>query len=110
MNLREYMRSRIALVAAPLAALLFVGALGSYVLKAYDPRNRLERAYAEKRTLELRINGASHSPVTREVPVSHLKESTELLRAEAMIVRRLQQNPDDMPSLNLYGLSSLLLR
>jgi hypothetical protein len=104
------MRSRIALVAAPLAALLFVGALGSYVLKAYDPRNRLERAYAEKRTLELRINGASHSPVTREVPVSHLKESTELLRAEAMIVRRLQQNPDDMPSLNLYGLSSLLLR
>jgi CHAT domain-containing protein len=103
------MRSRMTLAAVTLAALLLV-ALGSYVLKISNPRNLLEQAYLNKRTLELRIPGALHSQVIREVPSSRFMESAELLRAEAIIVRRRNQNPEDAALLELYGISHLLLR
>jgi CHAT domain-containing protein len=91
------------------ASFLAIVAVGSWVVVHrynVDKANRnqpaaashlLARAYTEKRTLELRIAGADYAPlrVSRGPAASFTSRPEPLLKAEALIARKLESHPSD---------------
>ena len=70
----------------------------------------LATAYTERRTLEVRIPGAQHSPlrVERGATDSNLEKPASLLKAEALISEKLQKNPNDPTWLDARARADLL--
>jgi CHAT domain-containing protein/cytochrome c-type biogenesis protein CcmH/NrfG len=96
------------------AALAMVVAAGSwYEVQRQRPaaaERLLARAYTEKRTLELRITGASYAPLRVSLgPVaSFTSRPPALLKAEALIGSQLQSHPADPAWLEAKAQADLL--
>ncbi|MCU1306061.1 MAG: Tetratricopeptide 2 repeat protein, partial [Acidobacteriaceae bacterium] len=82
------------------------------VLKTREPDvdQLLAQAYTEQRTLELRIDGATHSEraVTRGGPDSSIHRPLALLDAENVIAHKLQLHPDNAHWLQLSARADIL--
>jgi CHAT domain-containing protein len=102
---------RLAMVGASLLAV--VGAGSWVVIQRNQPAhaNRLlARAYTEKRTLELRIVGASYAPlrVSRGPAASFTRRPEALLEAEALIASQLASHPSDASWLRAQAQADVL--
>ena len=79
-----------------------------------SPDHLIAKAYFEQRPLELRINGARHSPLrvqrgqANSSDHSRMDRPPSLLEAEARIARGLRRNPEDLPLLTVRGQANLL--
>jgi len=98
-----------------LTVLALVGVLlGSYFvwrsIASSSPVQLLAKAYAEQRTLELRIGKAPHSPIRlpRGQQISPMNRPQSLLDAEAVIARGLRNTPGDSSLLTARGKVNLL--
>jgi CHAT domain-containing protein/cytochrome c-type biogenesis protein CcmH/NrfG len=79
--------------------------------KSPSPDRLLAQAYAEKRTVEMRIEGAPYAPLSQDRgadTVQNRMNRPALLRAESEIAQRLKSNPDDTNWLHARGRASLL--
>lgn len=100
-------------LAFPVAALVVVsvaGWLGSRALRPPSASQLLAQAYAEHRTLEMRIPEAQYSPmhVERGTSGSSVDRSQALLKAEALIGENLRKNPNDPGWLQAKAQADLL--
>ncbi len=97
-----------------LAAILLLGvALAIFLRQGLGSTDRLlGQAYAQHRTVELRIPGAGYGPVRveRAPNQSHLSSPGALLEAEAAIKKGLEQHPDDPDLLRQKAEADLLNR
>ncbi len=100
------------LAAAGIAAILIAGmALFVWQRHAGAPEHLLAMAYAQSRTLELRIPGAGYSAV---VPGAHTRgiaadnEPAPLLEARAGLARKLERSPQDAYWLELQARADVL--
>ncbi len=97
-----------------LAAVLLLGvALAIFLQQGLGPTDRLlGQAYAQHRTVELRIPEAGYGPVRveRAPNQSHLSSPGALLEAEAAIKKGLEQHPDDPDLLRQKAEADLLNR
>ncbi|MBZ5667296.1 MAG: CHAT domain-containing protein [Acidobacteriia bacterium] len=79
--------------------------------KSPSPDRLLAQAYTEKRTVEMRIEGAPYAPLSQERGVNtaqnHMNRPA-LLRAESEIAQRLKLDPDDAIWLHARGRANLL--
>ena len=93
---------------AAVAAVLFVGT-GLWFLQRANkpPLNELAKSYSSSRTIDLRIPGAAHAPLTVERSRA-VHRSPQLLESEAAIERRLLSHPDDWTWLHARGRAQLL--
>src|SRR5262245_15060973 len=66
-------------------------------LRSASPQKLIATAYAQQRTLDLRIPDAGYAPirVQRESSQSQFNKPAALLEAEALIQRGLEKKPDD---------------
>jgi CHAT domain-containing protein/tetratricopeptide (TPR) repeat protein len=94
------------------AALVLVALIGTwwYLRRPNDPARLLAEAYAEQRTLELRIPGAHYGPLRMErgSERSRLSRPLALLDAEALIARKLAEQPNNPYWLGEQGRAELL--
>jgi tetratricopeptide (TPR) repeat protein len=95
------------------ASFLAIAAVTSwFVLYKNEPTldRLLARAYAEQRTLEPRIAGASYAPlrIARGPESSFSSRSPSLLKAEALISTQLQSHPSDPVLLQAKAQADLL--
>ena len=84
--------------------------MGTRLLHGPSVDQLLATAYTERRTLEVRIPGAQHSPlrVERGATDSNLEKPASLLKAEALISEKLQKNPNDPTWLEARARADLL--
>lgn len=76
-----------------------------------SPSSLIADAYAENRTLEMRIEGAPYVPLHQERGPNSLPDRLDrpsLLKAEAQIAQTLRADPDDVRQLDASGRVSLL--
>jgi len=75
-----------------------------------DVNQLLAQAYAEQRTIELRMPGAQHAPtrIERGRRRSHLNRPMSLLDAESIIRHGLDKHPEDPAWLDKRGRAELL--
>jgi CHAT domain-containing protein/tetratricopeptide (TPR) repeat protein len=102
---------RLAMVGASLLAVVGVGSW--VVIQRNQPAHAnqlLARAYTEKRTLELRIVGASYAPlrVSRGPAASFTSRPEALLEAEALIASQLASHPSDASWLRAQAQADVL--
>jgi len=96
------------------ASLLAVVGVGSWVIMQNRTQpaaaDLLARAYTEKRTMELRIGGASYAPlrVSRGPAASFTSRPAPLLKAEALIANQLDAHPADPSWLQSQAQADLL--
>jgi CHAT domain-containing protein len=101
----------IAIVTGVAAAVVLGLWFGISEFKAASPDQLLVRAYTEKRTIEMRMEGANRVPLRQErseVRVGDRMNRPALLKAESEAARRLQSNPDDDDWLHARGRANLL--
>lgn len=104
-----------------LPRLAFVGALASLLafalwssfslLRSPSPDRLLANAYAEKRTIEMRFEGAPYVAMSQERGGNDARNRMSrpaLLRAESEIAERLRSEPDEVTWLHARGRASLL--
>jgi CHAT domain-containing protein/tetratricopeptide (TPR) repeat protein len=108
---RNFLPGRGAVVA--IAATLAVAALVVWTLVGHrqSPDDLLAQAYAEQRTMELRIPRAPHAPMRVERSAgtsSRLNAPAALLQVEAEAKRHLSASPDDVRWLSVAGNAELL--
>jgi CHAT domain-containing protein/cytochrome c-type biogenesis protein CcmH/NrfG len=82
-------------------------------LRPLERTNRLlAQAYGERRTLEMRIEGAPHAPVQQrrgaDAYESRMSRPASLLDAESSIAKKLKARPDDPLWLDAQGRADLL--
>ena len=100
------------MLSSALAGILAIGVW--FVFHTKQPRSPdslIADAYAEKRTLEMRIEGAPYVPLHQERGPNSLPgrmERPSLLKAEAQIAQALRRDPDDVRQLDASGRVSLL--
>ena len=96
--------------AAAAAAVLMVSLTALYYWRwAHSASRLLADAYAERRTLEVRIPGAHYGPVRVERgAAANATTPASLLEAEADIIRQLARNPDDAEWLEAQARADLL--
>ncbi len=107
---------RLAMAGASLLAVVAVGAwvvVHRYQVYRNQPATAerlLARAYTEKRTLELRIAGASYAPlrVSRGPAASFTSRPAALLKAEALIASQLASHPSDSSWLHAEAQADML--
>lgn len=94
------------------AAALIIAATAWLAIDRRSPSisDLLARAYAEQRTLDLRLGESSHGPVRlqRASPRSRLDRPASLLEAEARISRSLERQPLDPEALHNRGRAEIL--
>jgi CHAT domain-containing protein/tetratricopeptide (TPR) repeat protein len=92
------------------AVVVVAGWLGMRVLYPPSAEQLLAQAYAEHRTLEVRIPGAKYAPmrVERAIGGSSLDKPPSLLNAEALIGENLRKNPNDPAWLQAKARADLL--
>ena len=91
-----------------MAATVLVGTGLWYLERAHGPPlGELAKAYSSSRTIDLRIPGAAHAPLTVERSRA-VHRSPQLLESEAAIERRLLSHPDDWTWLHARGRAQLL--
>jgi CHAT domain-containing protein len=99
-------------LASAVAGLLAIGIWLTFRLeKSRSPEGLIAEAYAEKRTLEVRIEGAPYVPLRQERGVDSAQSRMDrpaLLKAEAQIAQKLQTDPNDVRWLEASGRASLL--
>ncbi len=97
----------------PLASMLLVGFAAFWLLRPPPDRiaeQLLSEAYSQQRTMELRIPEANYSPlrVERKGESNGMDRPSALLEAEALIVRKTTEHPDDPKWLELRARADLL--
>ena len=99
-----------ALATAAIALTVIAISVGTRLLHETSVDQLLATAYTERRTLEVRIPGAQHSPlrVERGATDSNLEKPASLLKAEALISEKLQKNPNDPTWLEARARADLL--
>lgn len=99
-------------VAASIAGILAMGIWFTFHLeKTRSPESLIAEAYAEKRTLEVRIEGVPYVPLRQERGANSEQSRMDrpaLLKAEAQIAQKLQSDPNDVRWLDASGRASLL--
>jgi CHAT domain-containing protein/tetratricopeptide (TPR) repeat protein len=99
-------------VAATIAGLMAMGIWFAFHLeKARSPEGLIAEAYAEKRTLEVRIEGAPYVPLRQQRGANSEQgrmDRPALLKAEAEIAQKLQSYPNDVRWIEASGRASLL--
>jgi CHAT domain-containing protein/cytochrome c-type biogenesis protein CcmH/NrfG len=101
----------LALTAAVAAVAIFGVWFAFHLWDGETPERLITNAYAEKRTLEIRIEGAPYVPLRQERGSDSGQSRMNrpaLLKAEAEISRKLQSRPDDVRWLQASGRASLL--
>ena len=98
------------LATAAIALTVISVSVGIRLLREASVDQLLATAYTERRTLEVRIPGAQHSPlrVERGATDSNLEKPASLLKAEALISEKLQKNPNDPTWLDARARADLL--
>jgi CHAT domain-containing protein/cytochrome c-type biogenesis protein CcmH/NrfG len=98
------------LYAAAVVALVALIGTWWYLRRPNDPARLLAEAYAEQRTLELRIPAAPYGPLRMErgSERSRLSRPLALLDAEALIARKLAEQPNNPYWLAEQGRAELL--
>jgi CHAT domain-containing protein len=98
------------LATAAIALTVIAISVGTRLLPGPSVDQLLATAYTERRTLEVRIPGAQHSPlrVERGATDSNLEKPASLLKAEALISEKLQKNPNDPTWLEARARADLL--
>lgn len=101
---------RPAFAAAALVILAAGTWVGVRILHPPSAEQLLAQAYSERRTLEVRIEGAKYAPVRTERGngQSNLDRPRSLLRAEDLIAENLGKHPDDPYWLQAKGRADLL--
>jgi CHAT domain-containing protein/outer membrane protein assembly factor BamD (BamD/ComL family) len=101
---------RPAVALAGIAVAVIAGWLGLRIFRSPSADQLLAQAYAEHRTLEVRIPGAKFAPmrVERAASGSSLDKSPSLLKAEALIGENLRKNPNDPAWLQAKARADLL--
>ena len=102
---------RLAFTAAVAALLIFGAWLAFHLGDGRSPEQLIANAYAEKRTLEVRIEGAPYVPLRQERgsdSEQNRMSRPALLKAEAEIAAKLQSRTDDVRWLQASGRASLL--
>lgn len=101
---------RQAFVVVVLAGLLVAAWLGLRGFHGSDAERLLAQAYSERRTLEVRIEGANYAAMRTERGngQSNLDRPRSLLRAEDLIAENLAKHPDDPYWLQAKGRADLL--
>jgi len=101
---------KLAYAFAGIAAVAFVAWIGLRTLYPRSAEQLLAQAYAEHRTLEVRIPGATYAPMQAERGTgrSDFDKSPSLLKAEALIGENLSKNPNDPRWLQARGRADLL--
>jgi tetratricopeptide (TPR) repeat protein len=99
-----------AFAVAGIAIAVLAAWFGSRLLHPPSAEQLLAQAYAERRTLEVRIPGAKYAPirVERAAAGSNLDKSPSLLKAEALISENLRKNPNDPAELQAKARAELL--
>lgn len=79
------------------AAAVLIAVLAYWLLRPASPEKLLAQAYAEQRTIELRLDRAPYGPVRvqRDRRQSQLNSSGPLLNAEVAIKKGLEKQPED---------------
>ncbi len=95
---------------AGIAAIAIVAWIGVRALYPPSADQLLAQAYTERRTFTVRIPGAKYAPVRveRGAGGSSLDKPAALLKAEVLISRNLQRNPDDPTWLQARARADLL--
>jgi CHAT domain-containing protein len=96
---------------AGLAAVFTLAALGLYRwLRGNSPETLIREAYAQQRTVEMRIPGAGYGPVRVQRASNHSQISSPraLLEAEVLIKRGLEKRPEDAGLLRQEAEADLL--
>jgi CHAT domain-containing protein/tetratricopeptide (TPR) repeat protein len=95
---------------AGIAAVALVAWIGVQRLRPPSAEELLAQAYADHRTLEMRIPGAKYSPirVERSATESSLNKSRSLLKAEDLIGENLGKSPNDPMWLQASARADLL--
>ena len=99
----------VGVVAATIAGVMLFPLVSKYF--SQTPDKLLAQAYGERRTLELRFEGAQHGPVQIERSTgsdSRLSRPPALLEAEALIARGLEKEPNSAFWLQAKGRADLL--
>jgi len=99
-----------AMAAMAAVVLLAVGAGLIWRLRAGSPDALIRQAYAQQRTIEMRIPGAGYGPiqVERANSKSTLSSPGDLLEAEVAIKRGLEKAPEDPDLLRMKAEADLL--
>jgi CHAT domain-containing protein len=98
------------LATAAIALTVIAVSVGTRLLPGPSVDQLLATAYTERRTLEVRIHGAQHSPlrVERGATDSNLEKPASLLKAEALISEKLQKSPNNPTWLEARARADLL--
>ena len=102
---------RLVATASVMALVVFGTWFAFHLRAAQSPERLIANAYAEKRTLEIRIEGAPYVPLRQERGSDFEQTRMSrpaLLKAEAEIATKLQSDPDDVRWLQASGRASLL--
>ncbi len=108
---RRPFRSRRLIFAASSAIALGGAVLLGWLHQRQTPNLLIARAFAEQRTIEVRIEGVPYVPLHQERGVSQSTQRMQrpaLLAAEAEIARQLKLHPDDVRWLQASGRANLL--
>ena len=100
-------------IAVGLLALVMAAAWWSFrSFEMNSPDRLLAAAYTERRTLEMRTEGARYAPLRQtrgaDRSQSRMEQPTSLLDAEALVARNLKSHPEDPHWLHAQGLADLL--
>jgi CHAT domain-containing protein/tetratricopeptide (TPR) repeat protein len=100
--------SRLWLPAAAVATLVVAAFLIFSSRRATNPAALLDQAYAQNRTLDLRIGDAAHSELKVERGGKSVERPSALLQAELEAQRQLEKTPDNAAALHAAGRADLL--
>jgi tetratricopeptide (TPR) repeat protein len=104
-------RRRLMTAGVALGAILAAGSFSWWFWQrqaATPPLAALATAYSARRTIELRLPGAAHSPLRVNRSPSPADLPPELLESQARIQRRLEREPADAPWLYARGRAQIL--
>ena len=104
-------RRRLMTAGVALGAILAAGSFSWWFWQrqaATPPLAALATAYSARRTIELRLPGAAHSPLRVNRSAGPVDVPPELLESQARIQRRLEREPADAPWLYARGRAQIL--
>jgi CHAT domain-containing protein/tetratricopeptide (TPR) repeat protein len=101
---------RFAFAIGALVTVVAAGWIGVQLLRPASAEQLLAQAYAERRTIDVRIPGAVYAPlrVERAGSDSNFDKPEALLKAEALISENLRKHPSDPVWLDAKGRAELL--
>jgi CHAT domain-containing protein len=100
-----------ALATASLVILVAAAWIGVRLLRPVSAEQLLAQAYTERRTIEMRLPGAKHAPlsaVERSGAASNFDKPASLLKAETLIGEGLRSSPNDPALLDAKARAELL--